>query len=161
MTETEEKTSQPIEWCVIANVARLTTHGPGGEEVQSGLKHFPPGAKLRVLPPRYQDEDDRLQVIGIHRGGRRRQISMVLFRRHLENFRVKAVYSPAVQKVREEGGYWNWGRVWCCPEMAQPWADRWNALAAGQPSQEFPPWPVRSTFGPDAGPCPHQVPGTV
>ncbi|WP_030270595.1 hypothetical protein [Streptomyces sp. NRRL B-24484] len=86
---------------------------------------------------------------------------MVLFRRHLENFRVKAVHSPAVQRARQEGELWNWRRVWCCPEMAQPWADRWNALAAGRPAEGVPPWPARSTFAPDDGPCPHQGQVTV
>ncbi|MFG2821244.1 hypothetical protein ACGFX4_17675 [Kitasatospora sp. NPDC048365] len=110
------------------------------------------------MPPRYADEDEQVQVIGVHRGGRRRQISLIIFRRHLENFRVKGVHSPAVQRVRADGWYWGWNRVWCCPELAQPWVDRWNALAAGLPAPDFPPWPARSTVAPDAGPCPHLPP---
>ncbi|MDH6111504.1 hypothetical protein P3T36_004658 [Kitasatospora sp. MAP12-15] len=142
------------QWCVVANVARETRHGPGGEQVQSGLKHFAPGAKLWVLPPRYGNEDDQLEVIGFHRAGGRRHIPLIVFRRHLQNFRIKAVYSPAVERVRDRTN-WNWPHVWCCPELAQPWVDRWNALAAGQSMQAFPPWPGRSVFGQDVRPCPH------
>ncbi|PYC86581.1 hypothetical protein C7C46_05575 [Streptomyces tateyamensis] len=148
------------QWYVVANVARETRHGHGGEQIESGLKHFAPGAKLWVPPPRYYNDDDRLEVIGIHRGGRRRHIQLILFRRHLENFRIKAGFSPALERARDRTNR-NWAQAWCCPELAGPWVDRWNALAAGQPSADFPPGPVRSTLGSDAGPCPHSGNGAA
>ncbi|MGW2062605.1 hypothetical protein ACWCO9_18425 [Streptomyces sp. NPDC001937] len=155
MSELDQEPSGPQDWCVVANVASETSHGTGGDEVQAGLKHFAPGARLWVLPPRYANEDERVEVIGLHRGRGARNVQVIIFRRHLESFRIKAVYSPAVRRAMERTN-WNWGRVWCCPETAQPWVDRWNALAAGNPSREFPPYSGRSIFGSDARHCPHQ-----
>lgn len=130
------------QWCVVANVARETGHGPGGEQVQSGLKHFAPGARLWVLPPRYGNEDDQLEVIGFHRGGGRRHIPLILFRRHLENFRVKAVYSPAVERVRDRMN-WNWSRVWCWPR---------TGAALGRPLERPRRWAVGAGVSALAGP---------
>ncbi|MFD8598996.1 hypothetical protein ACFV1L_28740 [Kitasatospora sp. NPDC059646] len=158
MTEREEKAGGLLEWCVVANVAGRTVHGPGGADVQDGLKHFAPGARLWVFPPRYQGEDERLQVVGRHRGRGSRHVNVIVFRRHLESFRIKALHSPAVQRAKGRN-YWSWNRVWCCPEAARPWVDRWNLLASGVPSEEFPPWPVRRTFSP-AETCPHGSAGT-
>ncbi|MGW1463161.1 hypothetical protein ACWCPT_02235 [Streptomyces sp. NPDC002308] len=155
MTEPDQETGEP-QVCVVANVAAETRHGPGGEQVQSGLKQFAPGSRLWVLPPRYWNEDERVEVIGVHRGRGVRNIQVILFRRHLENFRIKPVHSPAVRRAMDLAR-WNWGRVWCCPEMAQPWIDRWNAQAAGDASGEFPPWPARTTDGRDARLCPHRT----
>ncbi len=35
---------------VVANIAEETAHGEGGLELRRGVKHFPPGAKVWVLP---------------------------------------------------------------------------------------------------------------
>ncbi|WP_051836694.1 hypothetical protein [Streptomyces sp. NRRL WC-3742] len=153
MTEPGDRPAQPLEWCVVANVAARTRHGEASD-VETSLKHFAPGAKLWVFPPRYQGDDDRLHVVGVHRGSRTRYISMILFRRHLENFRVKGLYSPAVQRVKEGSKYWSWGRVWCCPQVAQPWIDRWNDPTSGSAPEDFPAWPVRRTHSHNET-CPH------
>ncbi|GAA2794527.1 hypothetical protein [Crossiella cryophila] len=49
-----------LAWCVVANVAAETAHGPGGQESRQGLKHFAPGAKVWVLPPQSMHRVDRL-----------------------------------------------------------------------------------------------------
>ena len=57
-----------LTWCVVANVLAETTHGEGGEDVQRGLKHFAPGAKVWVLPPQWGDGGESVVVAGRHRG---------------------------------------------------------------------------------------------
>src|SRR5689334_13524308 len=42
-------------FCVAANVAEETAHGEGGLELRRGIKHFPTGAKVWVLPPQWGD----------------------------------------------------------------------------------------------------------
>ena len=37
-------------FCVVANIADQTAHSEGGLELRRGLRHFPPGAKVWVLP---------------------------------------------------------------------------------------------------------------
>ncbi|MFJ9460651.1 hypothetical protein ACIRST_36970 [Kitasatospora sp. NPDC101447] len=155
MSEQTEGAGAPPEWCVVANVAATTTHGPDGAQVRSGLRHFAPGARLWVSPPRYPDEDGDVHVVGLHRGGGRRHISVIIRRRHLEGFRVRRLHEPAVRRARWRSPYWNLDRVWCCPDLARPWVERWNAVAAGLPVGEHPPWPSRFGDGPLAEPCPH------
>jgi hypothetical protein len=83
-------------WCVVANVAEQTVQGED-HEVRRGVKHFAPGAKVWVLPPQWGDGGEQVCVVGRHRGrGRHGLIRMVMPRRHLTNFRVRGVYSPAV-----------------------------------------------------------------
>ncbi|MGO1051940.1 SCO4402 family protein [Crossiella sp. CA198] len=89
----------PLLWCVVANVAAETTHGPGGQEVQQGLKHFAPGAKVWVLPQQWGDGGECVLVIGRHRGrGPGRLVRIVVARVHLVNFRVQGVYRGAVHR---------------------------------------------------------------
>lgn len=83
--------------CVVANVAGETAHGEGGLDIHRGLKHFAAGAKVWVLPPQWGDGGTDVIVVGYHRGTRGRGLArMVIPRRHLTGFRVRAVYSPAV-----------------------------------------------------------------
>jgi hypothetical protein len=84
-------------FCVVANIAEETAHGEGGLELRRGVKHFPPGAKVWVLPPQWGDGADQLIIAGHHRGTRGHGFArMVLARRHLTGFRVRGVYSPAL-----------------------------------------------------------------
>jgi hypothetical protein len=86
-------------FCVAANVAEETAHGEGGVELRRGIKHFAAGAKVWVLPPQWGDGGIQVIVAGYHRGTRGRGlVRMVVSRRHLTNFRVQAVYSPAVAR---------------------------------------------------------------
>lgn len=118
MEETDE-----LRWCVVANVAALTSHGPGGQDVRTGLKHFSPGTKLWLVSPFWGYGGDRIEVLGRHRGGRR-LVRMVVERRHLTNFRVQGVYSPAV--LRELGS------AWPVKEEAERISQYWNRISDAQ-----------------------------
>ena len=64
------------------------------------MKHFPPGAKVWVLPPQWGDGAGQLIIAGHHRGMHGRGFArMVLARRHLTRFRVQGVYSPVLVRA--------------------------------------------------------------
>ena len=87
-------------FCMVASVAEETAHGEGGLELRQGIKHFAAGAKVWVLPRQWGDGGEQVIVAGYHRGTRGRGIvRMVVPPRHLTNFRVQAVYSPAVARL--------------------------------------------------------------
>jgi hypothetical protein len=76
-------------FCVMANILEETAHGEGGLELRRGVRHFPPGAKVWVLPPQWGDGGDQLVIAAHHRGTHGRGFArMVLARRHLTGFRV-------------------------------------------------------------------------
>lgn len=116
--------------CVVANVAAETSHGEGGLEIRRGLRHFAPGAKVWIAPPGWGDGGERVIVAGRRRGNSRRYVRIVIERRFLENFRVRAVYSLALVRAlteldpgeeREFGARWLW-----TPEDAEGTARFWN-----------------------------------
>jgi hypothetical protein len=118
-----------LAWCVVANVAAETFHGESGQDVQQGLKHFPPGTKLWVLRPQWGDSESVL-VVGRHRGRRHGFARIVVPREHLTDFRVRGVYSPAV--YRELTRPWEpWGtqplRQWETQEDAERVVAWWNS----------------------------------
>lgn len=91
---------------MVANVASLTAHQDAGLELQRGLKHFSPGAKLWVLPEQGRGYGPgRLVTIGQHRGSSR-YIRIVVARRHLQRFRPQGVYSPAVYRAMQYMRLW-------------------------------------------------------
>jgi hypothetical protein len=92
----------PLAYCVVANVAAETAQGEGGLEVRSGLKHFAPGAKVWVLPPHWGDGGDSVIVVGHHRRAAGRYVRIVIPRRHLTNYRVGCIYSPALLRALTE-----------------------------------------------------------
>lgn len=102
-----------LAWAVVANVRSETRYGEGDALVRRGVKHFPPGTKVWVLPVQWGDGWDRALVVGRHRGAPRRYAQMVVPLEHLEDFRVEAVYSPAVSR-----------------ELRKPWD-----LERGEPAQ--------------------------
>lgn len=107
--------AEPYAWCVVANVAELTAHGGGGRDVEIGLKHFSPGTRLWIPKPRWAGVGpERTAAIGRHRGSSR-LVSMVVAVRHLEDFRVRGVYSAAVFRAIE---------------AEQLWESRWSADTA-------------------------------
>ena len=117
---------QLLTWCVVANVLAETLHGEGGEDVQRGLKHFAPGAKVWVLPPQWGDGGEKLVVVGRHRGRGNQQIRLVLDRRFLTNYRVKPLYQQAIHDLLTkpvEGGS---GRLWESKEHAEDAARFWQ-----------------------------------
>jgi hypothetical protein len=84
-----------LTWCVVANVAEQVRQGEGRQETRLGLKHFAAGARLWVLPPQWGDGWENVMVVGRHRRSPR-YVRMIVPLRHLTDFRVHAVYSPAL-----------------------------------------------------------------
>jgi hypothetical protein len=119
----------PLAFGIVANVTPWTAHGEGGLELASGLRHFPPGAKLWVLPVIWGDGAEKVIVVGHHRGTRGRSYArMVVPRRHLTNFRVQGIYSPALMQAitapwqdRERGL-----QAWASREAAESQAEYWR-----------------------------------
>ncbi|MEV7598656.1 hypothetical protein AB0O91_14865 [Kitasatospora sp. NPDC089797] len=133
---TEATGPEPLGVCLVANVAQETTHGEGESETRTGLRHFAPGAKVWIAPPAWGDGGESVIVAGRHRGGGRRYTRIVIRSRHLENFRVSAVHSPAVVRAltgaapgeeKEFGARFLWP-----PEQAESWARSRNASAAAK-----------------------------
>lgn len=118
-------------YCLVANVAEETAHGEGGLELRSGIRHFAPGAKVWVLPAQWGDGGEKLLVAGYHRGtrGRRGYVRIVVPRRHLTNFRVRGIYSPALLETLTRpvcpGG--RAARLWDTREAAEKSAALCNA----------------------------------
>jgi len=128
-------TAELLAWCVVANVAEETAHGPDGQEVRRGLKHFAPRAKVWVLPPQWGDGGDSVFILGRHRGrGQGRLARLVVPRVHLTDFRVRGVYSAAVH--RELTRPWpRWDRPlmqWASQGEAEKAAAWWNTVDVAQ-----------------------------
>ncbi|MEU6349118.1 hypothetical protein ABZ896_07300 [Streptomyces sp. NPDC047072] len=136
MTDTdpteEEAPDGLLGWCLVANVAQETASGEGGLDIRRGTKHFSAGTLLWIPPVRWDPGHGRWRAVGRHRGDGRRYVNMVVRADHLENFRVKGVYSEGL--VRGLNGYRHdpaaprtlqnpWTR-----ERAQSWADARNDL---------------------------------
>ncbi|MFD8706453.1 hypothetical protein ACFV1W_28275 [Kitasatospora sp. NPDC059648] len=123
---TNEQTGEPLGYGVVANVARETAHGEGGLEIRQGLKHFGPGVKLWIAPPRWHYRGNAV-VVGRHRGNGRRYVTLVTGLRFLENFRARAVHSPALLRAlsRPEPGFEQHGGLWALEE-AEAYAEFHN-----------------------------------
>lgn len=128
-------TAELLAWCVVANVQAETAHGPDGEDVRAGLKHFAPGAKVWVLPPQWGDGGDSVFVLGRHRGrGQGRLARLVVPRVHLTGFRVRGVYSAAVHReLTRPWPRWDGPLMqWASKEEAEKAAAWWNTVDAAQ-----------------------------
>ncbi|MFJ1758262.1 hypothetical protein [Kitasatospora sp. NPDC088134] len=121
---------EPLGLCIVANIAPETSQGEGGLEIRQGHRHFAAGAKVWVAPPGWGDGGESVIVAGRHRGNSRRYARIVIRRRFLVNFRVRAVYSPALVraltaaepgKEKESAARFLWS-----PEEAERWARSWN-----------------------------------
>ncbi|MFG3223739.1 hypothetical protein ACGF07_02990 [Kitasatospora sp. NPDC048194] len=121
---------EPLGVCVVANVAPETSHGEGGLEIRRGIRHFAPGAKVWIAPPAWGDGGESVIVAGRRRGNSRRYMRIVIKSRFLVNFRVRAVYSPALVRAltaAEPGDEKEFGtRSLWSPEQAENWARSWN-----------------------------------
>ena len=115
-------------FCVTANMKQQTNQGDGGLQMRRGTKHFAPGAKVWVLPVQWGDGGEQVIVAGRHRGSRGPYIRMVIARRHLENFRVQGVYSPALLRTltRASTRYHHTPALWAGRTDAKDAAARWN-----------------------------------
>jgi len=116
----------PLAFCVVANVTQWTAHGEGGLELQQGLRHFPPGAKVWVLPVIWGDGGANVIVVGQHRGSRGRgYVRMVIARRHLTNFRVQRIYRPALLDALTASWRDLELRLWATQAEAEEQAEYW------------------------------------
>lgn len=118
----------PVVWAVVANVKHVTRHGPDASEEHTGLKHFPPGAKVWLLPPQWGDGWASTFAVGHHRGSRR-LVRLIVRLEHLTDFRVAAVHSPAVAKtltwpLQTPHGDWIEVDTWGSREDAQATIER-------------------------------------
>ncbi|MEU9192506.1 hypothetical protein [Streptomyces hundungensis] len=120
----------PLAWCLVANVGRETSHGEGGLEIRSGLRHFSPGALVWLTPPLWGDGGERMRVTGRRRNNRWHYVSVVIRTWHLENYRVKGIYAPsllsAVLGTDSRRPDVDEHPLWASREQAQQWADRAN-----------------------------------
>ncbi|MFD9354704.1 hypothetical protein [Streptomyces sp. NPDC060031] len=121
MTE-QPDTPEPYGFAVVANVRQEIRYGNHGAESKRGTKRFPPGRKLWLVRPHWDPGWGRVLAIGPHRGSQR-LVGVIVPVWHLEDFRVRGVYSPAVLQRLGEGVSRG---VWESAEAAQEWADRWN-----------------------------------
>lgn len=97
----ESALSRPQElWAAIANVKDVCHKGPGGAEERNGTTHFRGGAKVFVIDA-FWGMCDAVTVVGQHRKSRK-WMCLHMPARHLENLRLKLVYSPAVQALMRE-----------------------------------------------------------
>ncbi|MFD6880183.1 MULTISPECIES: hypothetical protein [unclassified Streptomyces] len=109
-------------YAVVANVRREIPYGPGGAELRSGTKHFPAGGKVWLAPPCWDLGFGEALAVGRHRGSPR--LAGVVTRVvHLENFRVRAVYSPDLCRRLET--YPGTG-LWSAREDAEAQAAGWS-----------------------------------
>ncbi|MFI6152871.1 hypothetical protein ACIBCA_09280 [Kitasatospora sp. NPDC051170] len=133
---TEETGPEPLGVCLVANVAQETRHGVGGQEIRRGLRHFAPGAKVWIAPPAWGDGGECVIVAGRHRGNSRRYVRMVVESRFLVNFRVRAVYSPALVRAlteAEPGEEQEFAARFLWPrEQAEDWARSANTPKPGE-----------------------------
>lgn len=121
---------EPLGMCIVANVAQETSHGEGGLDIRKGLRHFAPGAKVWIAPLAWGDGGEHVIVAGRHRGNSRRYMRIVIESRFLVNFRVRAIYSPALVRAltaAEPGEEKEFGAHFLWPlEQAESWARSWN-----------------------------------
>lgn len=82
-------------WALVANIRREGFPDAGPLNNRGGTKHFAPGARVYVLPVRWDGWWERGPVIGKLKGSNR-YVRKVMSWDWLENFRCKRVYSPAV-----------------------------------------------------------------
>ncbi|WP_435016141.1 hypothetical protein TA3x_003701 [Tundrisphaera sp. TA3] len=91
----------PVElWAAVANVKETCRKGPGGAEQRNGAKHFRGGAKVYVIDA-FWGNCDTVTVVGQQRKTHR-YVCLHMPARHLENFRLKLVYSPAILSLMRE-----------------------------------------------------------
>jgi len=93
-------TPPPELWAAVANVKEVCHVGPGGADERSGTKHFRGGAKVYVIDA-FWGMCDAVTVVGQHRESRG-WMCLHMPARHLENLRLRLVYSPAVLSLMRE-----------------------------------------------------------
>ncbi|MFE1409739.1 hypothetical protein ACFW6F_02800 [Streptomyces sp. NPDC058746] len=122
MENAAEASEEVLGYAVAANVRRELAYGPDAVEIKRGTKHFPPGGKVWLVRPEWDWGHGRVIAVGRHRGSPRYACVIVPVW-HLENFRVKGLYSRAV--VRRLNGASRSAGLWGSADEARPWAERW------------------------------------
>ena len=113
-------------WCLVANIRKEGFPDSGPLDSRGGTKHFAPGARVYVLPVRWDGWWDRGPVIGKKKGSRR-YVRKIIGWEWLENFRCKRIYSPTViswmmgvrSEIKNYGGpypYGDWIDGWGVPD---------------------------------------------
>lgn len=83
-------------WSLVANVVAERAYGSGGSEVRAGTKVFRPNAKVYVVNGYPGTGMEVVTAIGRGRGRSPRLVRADMPTKHLTNWRVRLVYSPAV-----------------------------------------------------------------
>jgi hypothetical protein len=121
-------------WGVVANV--VDEHLSGEDlQLRHGLKHFAAGAKVWVSAVWNGDGGARRWVVGRHRGSPR-YIRIIIEARHLNNARVKPVYSPGLLRLLESAG----GRMVFESRPAAEEIAVWLNEPRLEASLDAPPW---------------------
>ena len=100
MTSEPKQSEASAIWAAVGNLKDPCLIGPEGGEPHPGTKHFRGGAKVYVIDA-FWGTLDSVTVIGQHRKSRR-FICIALKAKHIENLRVKLIYSPQVRRLAEE-----------------------------------------------------------
>lgn len=109
--------------CAVANVVPERRYGPGGFGAKKGTKLFVANAKVYVIDYFWGMGAENVTVIGHHRKSHK-LITTVMKSEHLENWRIGALYSPAIlDKVSEQ----QWNGIYDSPEALQHIVDQFNA----------------------------------
>lgn len=122
-----QPTPQPIPapepmWLVTANVVRWRRYGERGQELRPGTKAYKGGARVYVVGTYGGMGHEQLTTVGRGRHSAR-WITIDTAARHLQSFRAKLVYSPAV--LRRAGS----GPGWATEEGARRMAESLDRVA--------------------------------
>ena len=97
---------QEWRWCLVGNVVQTHEYGEN-HETRIGTKHFSPGTKVYCMPGNWGDGYENIVVIAKHRKSFK-YIEIIMPRKHIENFRMKKVFKPAVLRFMKKHDF----RVW-------------------------------------------------
>ena len=81
-------------WCIVGNIVNARYAGEQ-KEMKHGTKHFRPGAKVYCIPEFGGTAHEQMRVIGLPRKSRKK-INVIIRTKHIKNFRLQKVYSPAL-----------------------------------------------------------------
>ncbi|MEU9233597.1 hypothetical protein [Streptomyces subrutilus] len=119
---TPSETARLFGYAVVANVRREIPYGPGGAELRSGTRHFPAGGKVWLVTPCWDLGFGEALAVGRHRGSPR-LVAVITRVTDLENFRVRAVYSPDLSRRLEADPGTG---LWLVREHAEDQAVSWS-----------------------------------
>lgn len=80
-------------WGLVGNIVDEHPYGKD-KKIVRGTKRFKPGTKVYCLRSQWGDGYESVPVIGRNRKGK--LIEIIMRRDHIENFRLKRVFSPSV-----------------------------------------------------------------